>query len=110
MGHCPKDGLLVDINGIIQDLNHRMTAGRDLAGLVAGGLGATMERVGAMKGTANYSGLFQVGGVDQRIQVPVTNGALLLQQTHQLFVKHTSQQHLQRGVKRVASGGTTLNP
>lgn len=58
MGHCPKDGLLVDINGIIQDLNHRMTAGRDLAGLVAGGLGATMERVGAMKGTANYSGHF----------------------------------------------------
>ena len=110
MGHCPKDGLLVDINGIIQDLNHRMTAGRDLAGLVAGGLGATMERVGAMKGTANYSGHFLRGGVDQRIQVPVTIGALLLQQTHQLFAKHTSQRRLQRGVKRVASGGTTLNP
>ena len=53
MGHCPKDGLLEGINGIIQDLNHQEMNGRAPAGRVAGGLGAAMERVGALKIVAN---------------------------------------------------------
>lgn len=53
MGHCPKDGLLEGINGIIQDLNHQEMNGRAPAGLVAEGSGAITKKVGTMKGTAN---------------------------------------------------------